>query len=90
MYAPPVALELEFTVEPFEPGAPGPHVEAAEAAARRSAGRSAGTVTVGPFGTTLSGPNDVVLQAVGAIVRAAVEAGATRITLQVSADDEAR
>jgi uncharacterized protein YqgV (UPF0045/DUF77 family) len=86
MYARPVALELEFTVEPFEPGAPGPHVEAAEAAARRSAG----TVTVGPFGTTLSGPNDAVLQAVGAIVRAAVEAGATRITLQVSADDEAR
>jgi uncharacterized protein YqgV (UPF0045/DUF77 family) len=84
-YAPAVPLQLEFTVEPFEPGSPGPHVRAAEEAARAAAGGA--ELSVGPFGTSLSGPSEAVLAAVASVVRAALEAGATRVTLQVSAAD---
>jgi uncharacterized protein YqgV (UPF0045/DUF77 family) len=80
-----VTLELEFTVEPFEPGAPGPHVRAAEEAARTATG----ALSIGPFGTSVSGSDDAVLEAVAGVVRAAVEAGATRVTLQVRADGDA-
>jgi uncharacterized protein YqgV (UPF0045/DUF77 family) len=75
-----VALELEFTVEPFEPGAPGPHVRAAEEAARSIGGH----LVIGPFGTSLAGEREQVLEAVAEVVRAALDAGATRVTLQVS------
>jgi uncharacterized protein YqgV (UPF0045/DUF77 family) len=82
-----VTLELEFTVEPFEPGSPGPHVRAAEEAARSIGGQ----LVVGPFGTSLAGTRHEVLEAVGEVVRAAMDAGATRVTLQVSrrSDDDA-
>lgn len=85
-YARAMSLELEFTVEPFEAGAPGPHVRAAEEAAALAAG--GGDLTIGPFGTMLSGPAEAVLDAVASVVRAAVEAGATRVTLQVTASPE--
>jgi uncharacterized protein YqgV (UPF0045/DUF77 family) len=38
---------------------------------------------VGPFGTSVSGDDGRVLDAVDAIVRAAVAAGATRVSLQL-------
>lgn len=82
-----MGLELEFTVEPFEAGAPGPHVKAAEAAARAAGGE----LRIGPFGTLVTGEIDHVMAAVSDVVRAALAAGATRVTLQVSAgilDDE--
>ena len=46
-----MALTVEFTVEPFVAGEPGPHVQAAIEAARRSGL----AVDVGPFGTSVSG-----------------------------------
>lgn len=75
-----MTLTVEFTVEPFVEGAPGPHVRAAVEAAERSGL----AVDVGPFGTGVTGDDDdAVLAVVDAIVRAAVAAGATRVSLQV-------
>lgn len=72
-------LSVEFTVEPFVDGEPGPHVRAALDAAQAS-----GLATeFGPFGTTMAGDDDVVLAAVDRVVRAALEAGATRLAVQV-------
>ena len=74
-----VSLEVEFTIEPFVAGEPGPHVRAAIEAAEH-----AGVVVdVGPFGTTVSGDDDAVLGAVDRLLRAATAAGATRVSLQV-------
>jgi uncharacterized protein YqgV (UPF0045/DUF77 family) len=78
-----MALTVEFTVEPFVAGEPGRHVQAAIAAARRSGL----AVDVGPFGTSVSGDDDRVLDAVDAVVRAAVAAGASRVSLQLARDD---
>jgi uncharacterized protein YqgV (UPF0045/DUF77 family) len=75
-----MALTVEFTVEPFVAGAPGPHVRAAIDAAQRSGL----AVEVGPFGTSVSGEDARVLDAVDAVVRAAVAAGATRVSLQLA------
>lgn len=77
-----MALVAEFTVEPFEEGAPGPHVRAAVEAAEHSGV----TVEFGPFGTTMRGPDDVVLAALDAVVRAAVAAGAEQVSVQVHRD----
>jgi uncharacterized protein YqgV (UPF0045/DUF77 family) len=74
-----MTLTVEFTVEPFVEGEPGPHVRAAVEAAERSGL----AVDVGPFGTGVTGDDDAVLDVVDAIVRAAVGAGATRVSLQV-------
>lgn len=73
-------LVVEFTVEPFVEGDPGPHVRAAVEAAEQ-AGL---TVDFGPFGTTVSGEDAVVLDAVDGMLRAATAAGATRISLQLA------
>ena len=75
-----MALTVEFTIEPFVPGQPGPHVRAAVEAAERSGL----AVDFGPFGTAVTGDDEAVLAAVDRILRAAVAAGATRISLQVA------
>jgi uncharacterized protein YqgV (UPF0045/DUF77 family) len=75
-----VALTVEFTIEPFVDGAPGPHVLAAVEAAERSGL----AVDFGPFGTVVTGDDEAVLAAVDRILRAAVAAGATRVSLQVA------
>jgi uncharacterized protein YqgV (UPF0045/DUF77 family) len=80
-----MTLQLEFTVEPFVEGAPGPHVQAAVGAAE-AAGLA---VEFGPFGTAVSGDDERVLGAVQAIVRAAIGAGATRVSLQLARPDPA-
>jgi hypothetical protein len=41
-------------------------------------------VDVGPFGNTAEGGADAVLSAVDALLRRALEAGATRVSLQVN------
>ena len=74
------AMRAEFTIEPFVDGNPGPHVAAAIAAATAAGAE----VSVGPFGTELAGDDAVVLQAVDALARAAVDAGATRVTVQLN------
>jgi uncharacterized protein YqgV (UPF0045/DUF77 family) len=73
-------LSAEFTIEPFVEGDPGPHV-AAGIDAVRQLGLD---VEVGPFGTTATGESAAVLDAVGALCRAATAAGAERISLQVT------
>lgn len=72
-------LELEFTIEPFVPAQPGPHVTAAIDAAR-ALGLE---VTVGPFGTTAAGVHDAVLTAADRIIREALDHGASRVSLQI-------
>ncbi|HEX2575427.1 MAG TPA: thiamine-binding protein [Aquihabitans sp.] len=74
-------LVVEFTVEPFVEGTPGPHVEAA----LRAATDSGLQVEFGPFGTQLTGDDDDhVLEALDRVVRAALAAGASRVATQVS------
>ncbi len=75
-------MRAEFTVEPFVDGNPGPHV----AAAIDAAGAHGAEVTVGPFGTELSGDEDAVLAGLDAAMRAAMASGATRVTVQLTTD----
>jgi hypothetical protein len=76
-----VRLRVEFTTEPFDLDEAPAHalvarevIEAAELDA----------VDVGPFGNTAEGGTDAVLTAVDALLRKSLEAGATRISLQVN------
>ncbi|MES9617156.1 hypothetical protein [Streptomyces tuirus] len=78
-------LKVEFTTEPFDLDEAPAHalvarevIEAAELDA----------VDVGPFGNTAQGGADVVLTAVDALLRKALEAGATRVSLQVNVVEE--
>jgi uncharacterized protein YqgV (UPF0045/DUF77 family) len=73
-------LRIEFTVEPFHDGAPGPHVRAAVDAAR-AAGFA---VDFGPFGSSVEGDDEQVLAAADGVARAAIGAGATRVSLQIT------
>ncbi|BCL23890.1 hypothetical protein GCM10017668_57330 [Streptomyces tuirus] len=80
-----VRLKVEFTTEPFDLDEAPAHalvarevIEAAELDA----------VDVGPFGNTAQGGADVVLTAVDALLRKALEAGATRVSLQVNVVEE--
>jgi uncharacterized protein YqgV (UPF0045/DUF77 family) len=74
-----MTLQVEFTVEPFVQGDPGPHVQAAVEAA----GAAGLAVEFGPFGSAIAGEDAAVLGALDALVRAALAAGATRVSLQV-------
>ncbi|MCX4987653.1 MULTISPECIES: hypothetical protein [unclassified Streptomyces] len=74
-------LRVEFTTEPFDLDEAPRHalvarevIEAAELDA----------VDVGPFGNTAEGGADAVLTAVDDLLRKALEAGATRVSLQVN------
>ena len=74
-------VRVEFTTEPFDLDEAPAHalvarevVEAAELDA----------VDVGPFGNTAEGGADAVLTAVDALLRKSLEAGATRISLQLN------
>jgi uncharacterized protein YqgV (UPF0045/DUF77 family) len=79
-----VGVRVEFTVEPFVVGAPGAHVLAAvDAAAARGL-----AIDFGPFGSAVEGDPVVVLPAIEVAIRAALEAGATRVSVQVSRMDE--
>lgn len=76
-------LSVEFTIEPFVEGDPGPHVGAGIDAVRATGAE----VDVGPFGTTAHGDAEVVLRAVEALCRGAIAAGAERVSLQLSVDE---
>ncbi len=74
-------LRVEFTTEPFDlDEAPAHAVVAREVV--EAAGLDA--VDVGPFGNTAEGGADAVLTAVDAVLRRTLEAGATRISLQLN------
>lgn len=71
---------LEFTVEPFVEGQPGPHVTA-PADALRSMGLD---VEIGPFGSACDAPADQSADAVAAVIRAAFANGADHVNVDVS------
>ena len=73
------SCSAEFLVEPFEVGHPGPHVTAAVDAVRRLGFDP----VVGPFGTTIEGDPDKVIEAVKDLLDAATAAGASRVSLQI-------
>ncbi len=73
-------LHLEFTVEPFVEGRPGPHVTAAVAAAERAGG----SIEFGPFGSSCSAPNDDMPDVIAGLVRAAFANGASHVTIHVA------
>lgn len=74
-------LRVEFTVEPFVEGHPGPHVLAAVAAVE-ALGFS---VEFGPFASEFSGDRNSVAPAIEALVREAYTRGATRVSVHVEA-----
>lgn len=73
----------EFIVEPFEEGAPGPHVKAAVEAVRALGLEP----DVGALRTVVEGSAEEIAGAVGALVEAAFDAGASRVSLSVSSGD---
>ncbi|MBQ1100859.1 hypothetical protein KBY55_33560 [Streptomyces sp. b94] len=78
-------LRVEFTTEPFDlEEAPAHAVVAREVVEAAELDE----VDVGPFGNTAEGGADAVLTAVDALLRRSLEAGATRISLQVNVVEE--
>ncbi|MDQ3385666.1 MAG: hypothetical protein M3503_06630 [Actinomycetota bacterium] len=74
-------VHLELLVEPFDEGHPGPHVLAA-LQALEAAGLA---MDLGPFASTATGDVSVVAGAISQMLTASMGAGATRITVQLSA-----
>jgi uncharacterized protein YqgV (UPF0045/DUF77 family) len=72
-------VRIEFTVEPFVEGNPGPHVLAAiDAVAERGV-----TVNVGPFSSVAEVDDREAAVTVAALVQAALDQGATRLAVQL-------
>jgi uncharacterized protein YqgV (UPF0045/DUF77 family) len=76
--------ELEFTVEPFVEGHPGPHVTAAVEAATAAGAE----VEFGPFGSSCRVDDDMMPEVVAAITRAAFANGASHVSLHVARAQE--
>ncbi len=76
---------MEFTIEPFHEGNPGPHVLAAVAAAEALGV----AIEFGPFGSSCTVPADLVSAVSGAIVAEAFANGATHVSLHVAHVDGA-
>jgi len=76
-----VRLRVEFTTEPFDLDEAPAHAVAARQVVQEA---ELDTVDVGPFGTTAEGRADALLAAVGELLRTSLEAGATRVSLQVN------
>lgn len=72
-------LTVEFTIEPFIEGAPGPHVTAAVAAVENRGL----IVEFGPFGSSFSVPKAELPEAVADLMRAAYANGATFVSVDV-------
>lgn len=79
-------LRLEFSTEPFDLDEAPPHALVAREVVGE-AGLEA--VEVGPFGNSAEGAPEAVIDAVQALLRRSLAAGATRISLQVNAVDRA-
>ena len=72
-------VRIEFTVEPFVEGHPGPHVLAAiEAVTERGV-----PVDVGPFSSVADVEVDQAASTVAALLQAALDRGATRLAVQL-------
>ncbi|MFE2186214.1 hypothetical protein [Streptomyces sp. NPDC059455] len=79
-------LRVEFTTEPFDLDEVPAHAVAARETVQAA---PLDAVDVGPFGNTAEGGAEAVLEAVDRLLRSSLEAGATRISLQVSVLGEA-
>lgn len=78
-------LRAEFTTEPFE----GEGEPPAHALAARDCLLAAGLdPDFGPLGTAISGDRERLLPALAEVLDKALAAGANRITLQVTAEDD--
>ena len=75
-------VRVEFTTEPFHGEGELPRHVAAAAAPLTAAGLEP---DLGPLGTSVAGDADTVIPALSRGLRAALDEGATRITLQVEA-----
>jgi uncharacterized protein YqgV (UPF0045/DUF77 family) len=74
-------LKVEFTTEPFDLDEAPAHALVAREVIE---GAELDAVDVGPFGNTAEGGADAVLTALDVLLRRTLQAGATRITLQVN------
>jgi uncharacterized protein YqgV (UPF0045/DUF77 family) len=72
---------VEFTIEPFNEGQPGPHVTA-PADTLRTMGVD---VEVGPFGSSCVVSDDEVGETVATVVRIALDHGASHVNVDVVA-----
>ncbi|WP_078518806.1 hypothetical protein [Streptomyces sp. FxanaC1] len=79
-------LRVEFTTEPFDLDEAPAHAVVARDVVT---GAELDAVDVGPFGNTAEGDADRVLDAVNALLRESLQAGATRVSLQVNVIGEA-
>ncbi|MES4902895.1 MULTISPECIES: hypothetical protein [unclassified Streptomyces] len=79
-------LRVEFTTEPFDLDEVPPHAVVARDVVQ---GAPLDSVDVGPFGNTAEGGAESVLAAVHELLRKSLEAGATRVSLQVNVVPEA-
>lgn len=74
-------LRVEFTTEPFDLDEAPRHAVVAREVIQAA---ELDAVDVGPFGNTAEGGADAVISAVDALLRRSLEAGATRVSLQVN------
>ncbi|MGW5397424.1 hypothetical protein [Streptomyces sp. NPDC003952] len=74
-------LRVEFTTEPFDLEEAPAHAVAAREVIQTA---RLDAVDVGPFGNTAEGESEAVLTAVTALLRNSLDAGATRVSLQVN------
>ncbi|MET9773710.1 hypothetical protein ABZ023_05490 [Streptomyces sp. NPDC006367] len=74
-------LRVEFTTEPFDLDEAPAHAVVAREVIEAA---ELDDVDVGPFGNTAEGDAGTVLTAVDALLRRSLQAGATRISLQVN------
>ncbi|MDX3230018.1 hypothetical protein [Streptomyces sp. ME19-01-6] len=79
-------LRVEFTTEPFDLDEVPSHAVVARDILQ---GAPLDSVDVGPFGNTAEGRAETVLAAIDALLRKSLEAGATRVSLQVNVIPEA-
>lgn len=74
------SCRVEFVIEPFTDGVPGPHVTAGiDAMEERGL-----SVTMGPFGSTVEGETGVVSEAISSMVHSAIADGAKRVLVEVT------
>ena len=71
---------VEFVIEPFTDGDPGPHVRSGIDAIEAT-GLS---VTMGPFGSSVDGEVESVAPAIEAMVQAAIKDGADRVLVEIT------
>lgn len=84
-YVEAVRLKVEFTTEPFDLDEAPRHAVVAREIVQNA---ELEAVDVGPFGNTVEGEADDVLDVVRAVLHHTLEAGATRVSLQVNVASE--